>query len=91
MKNEDYVVDHMDGNGYNCCIDNLCFLLDNENKAKVYTVDKYSKEKTHIALAMYRDFLTKHIQIAIVFNYPAKIRESTLDKIALYIHIRVDT
>lgn len=45
MKADDYVVDHMDNNGYNCCIDNLYFLISDENKAKGMTVDKLSKEK----------------------------------------------
>lgn len=50
MSADGYVVDHMDNNGRNCCIDNLFFLLENENKAKGFTVDQYSEEKTHIAL-----------------------------------------
>lgn len=45
MKANDYVVDHMDNNGYNCCIENLCFLASDENKAKGMTVDKLSREK----------------------------------------------
>lgn len=66
-----YMVDHMDNNGYNCCVENLFFLLENENKAKGFALDQYSKEKTHIALTLCRDFETKHFQITIVFNYPA--------------------
>lgn len=76
MKSDNYVVDHMDNDGHNCCIDNLSFLLDNENKAKGLTVDQYSSEKTHMALTLCKDFNTGHYQITIVFNYPAvsKIR-----------------
>lgn len=79
MKEEGYIVDHMDNNGFNCCIDNLFFLLENENIAKGHTVDKYSKEKTHIALTLCRDFGTGLFQITIAFNYPAiaKISEIT--------------
>ena len=43
MKSDGYVVDHMDNDGYNCCIDNLCSLIDDENKAKGMTVDKMSR------------------------------------------------
>lgn len=45
MSADGYVVDHMDNNGRNCCIDNLFFLLENENKAKEFTVDQYSEKK----------------------------------------------
>lgn len=83
MKNDGYVVDHMDNDGHNCCIDNLCFLMDNENKAKGLTVDQYSAEKTHIALTLCKDFYTELTQITIVFNYPAVAKISTLDKPAV--------
>ena len=83
MKANDYVVDHMDNNGYNCCIENLCFLASDENKAKGMTVDKLSREKTHIALSLFKDFNTKHIQMTIFFNYPAVARISGLDSPAV--------
>ena len=83
MHADGYVVDHMDNNGYNCCIDNLFFLLENENKAKGFTVDQYSKEKTHIALSLCRDFNTNLFQITIVFNYPAVAKISTLESPAV--------
>ena len=83
MKEEGYVVDHMDGNKRNCCIDNLFFLMENENKAKGFTVDQYGKEKTHIALTLCRDFETKHFQITIVFNYPAITKISTVESPAV--------
>lgn len=79
MKADDYVVDHMDNNGYNCCIENLCFLTSDENKAKGMTVDKMSKEKTHIALSLFKDFDTKHIQMTVFFNYPAIAKISNLN------------
>mgnify|MGYP003430496575 CR=1 FL=1 len=79
MKAEGYIVDHMDNDGHNCRIDNLFFLLENENKAKGFTVDMYSEERTHIALTLFRDFDTKHFQITIVFNYPAIAKISTIE------------
>ncbi len=83
LKDEGYVVDHMDNDGHNCCIENLCFLNADENKAKGMTVDKLSKEKTHIALSFYKDFLTQLIQMTIVFNYPAKAVISNLESPAV--------
>lgn len=83
MKAEGYVVDHMDNNGYNCCINNLCFLIEDENVAKGRTVDKMSKEKSHIALTLYKDFDTELIQIAVFFNYPAIAKIEGLEKPAV--------
>lgn len=83
MKDEGYVVDHMDNDGYNCCIDNLCFLIADENKAKGMTLDKMSADKSHIALSMFKDFETQLFQITIVFNYPAKLILSNLEKSAV--------
>jgi len=83
LKSEGYVVDHMDNDGHNCCIDNLCFLIADENKAKGMTVDKMSKVKTHIALSFYKDFFTQLIQMTIVFNYPAKAIISNLESPAV--------
>ena len=57
--------------------------MDSENKAKGLTVDKYSRDKEYIALSMYKDFLTSHIQTAIMFNYPAIARISGLNSPAV--------
>jgi hypothetical protein len=83
MKEEGYVVDHMDNDGHNCCIDNLCFLVGDENKAKGMTVDKMSADKSHIALSMFKDFDTQLFQITIFFNYPATANISILDRPAV--------
>lgn len=78
MSAEDYVVDHMDNNGYNCCINNLSFLTSDENKAKGMTVDKLSKEKSYLALSLYKDFSTHLYQMTLFFNYPAVAKISNL-------------
>ncbi len=83
MKLDGYVVDHMDNDGYNCRISNLCFLLDDENKAKGMTVDKMSANKSYIALSMYKDFQTQLFQMTIFFNYPATAVISALEKPAV--------
>lgn len=68
-----FVVEHMDGDGFNCTIENLCFLPNGENIAKGHTLDKYIKDKAFIALNLFKDFSTQFYQISIVFNYPAKL------------------
>lgn len=83
LKEEGYVVDHMDNNGYNCCINNLAFLISDENKMKGMSVDKMGSDKTHIALSLFMDFETQLKQITIMFNYPAKAIISNLDKAAV--------
>lgn len=83
MKDNGYVVDHMDNNGHNCCVDNLCFLIEDENKAKGMTLDKRSADKSHIALSMFKDFETQLFQITVVFNYPAKLILSNLERPAV--------
>lgn len=80
MKDEGDVINHMDNDGHNCCIDNLCFLIADENKAKGMTLDKMSADKSHIALSMFKDFETQLFQMTIVFNYPAKLILSNLEK-----------
>lgn len=47
------------------------------------TVDKMSKEKTHIALTLFKDFTSQLIQMTIVFNYPAVAKVSTLSSPAV--------
>lgn len=46
MKDEGCVINHMDNDGHNCCIDNLCFLIADEKKAKGMTLDKMSADKS---------------------------------------------
>ena len=50
MTADNFVVDHMDGDGFNCNINNLCFLSRNENVAKGNTLDIECKNTEHIAL-----------------------------------------
>ena len=78
-----YVIDHMDNEGHNCCISNLCFLIEGENKAKGFTMDAYSKDKRYIALSLFKDFVSGLFQITIHFNYPAQIKLDSLESPAL--------
>lgn len=73
MKEKDFVVDHLDNNGLNCCIDNLCFMSRIDNTVKGLTIDKAAKDKSLIALSIFKDFSTTLMQITISFNYPATL------------------
>lgn len=83
MKRNDFVIDHMDNNSHNCCIENLCFLSNDFNKAKGLTFDKESKDKRFIALTMFKDFETDLFQITIFFNYPATLKLDGLNEPAV--------
>lgn len=83
MTADNFVVDHMDGDGFNCNINNLCFLSRNENVAKGNTLDIECKNTEHIALKMFKDFQTELIQITIFFNYPAKLILEGLERDAV--------
>lgn len=74
MKEKGFVIDHMDNESHNCCIENLYFLAEAYNKAKGMTFDQENKDKRYIALTMSRDFNTGLFQITISFNYPATLK-----------------
>lgn len=71
MASDGYVVDHMDNNGYNCSLNNLCFLKKNLNTAKGQDLDIKLKKREEIALTITKDFKTSLFQIVVLFNYPA--------------------
>lgn len=83
MKEQDFVIDHMDNNSTNCCIDNLCFLPNAYNKAKGLTFDQENEDKRFIALTITKDFYTKLYQITIKFNYPATLVLDGFEKLAV--------
>ena len=64
MTADNFVVDHMDGDGFNCNINNLCFLSRNENVAKGNTLDIECKNTEYIALKMFKDFQTELIPVS---------------------------
>lgn len=80
MCDSNYIIDHMDNNSKNCKIENLCFLLSDENKGKGFTLDKEGKDKTFIALSLFKDFTTDLFQISIVFNNPANLVVDELEQ-----------
>ena len=83
MHDKGFIVDHIDNNGFNCCINNLCFLSSDENKAKGMTLDKRSAKHEFIALSIYKDFDTQLFQVTIFFNYPAISKIECIEKPAV--------
>lgn len=79
MLDNGFIVEHMDNNGFNCQIENLCFLNRGENVAKGQTLDKYSEDKRYIALNLFKDFSTQLYQISIFFNYPAVLKSEDIE------------
>lgn len=66
-----FIVEHMDNDSFNCCIDNLSFAPDNVNKAKGLTYDIEREEAIPIvAVNMFKDFDTQKFQITVGFNKP---------------------
>lgn len=66
-----YVVDHMDNDGFNCYLENLCFIPKERNTAKGLTYDKKRAEAIDmLALNIFKDFETQLFQITIAFNKP---------------------
>lgn len=80
MTDADYVVDHMDNDGFNCSIENLSFLSNAENKSKGLTFDQINKDKLHIALSIFKDFSTGLYQSTIKFNYPPSLICSSINE-----------
>lgn len=65
----DFVIDHLDNDGYDCTFNNLVIISRYENSAKGLTYDIKRKESSNIfSINITRDFSTKEFQIAIVFN-----------------------
>jgi hypothetical protein len=64
-----FVVDHIDNNGFNCRVSNLCFIPNALNKAKGLTFDKRRREMVDdLTLTFYKDFVSGQFQITITFN-----------------------
>jgi hypothetical protein len=66
-----YVVDHLDNDGFNCFLENLCFIPREKNSAKGLTYDKDRAEAIDkLAVNIFKDFETQLFQITVAFNEP---------------------
>ena len=64
-----YIIEHLDNEGFNCKIENLYFLKNIKNRFKGQYFDKLDKEnKNLIALSIYHMFPYPSFQITIGFN-----------------------
>lgn len=69
MNANDFVVDHMNNDGFDCRISNLEFLPSDENKAKGLTVDKQiPRIRNKVAIRIFKDFTTGLYQLTLGFN-----------------------
>lgn len=74
MTQQGWVVDHMNGDKFDCRISNLEFLPTRHNVAKGQTVDVEANTlRRHIALSMFKDFETGLYQIHICCNDPISL------------------
>lgn len=88
---KDFVIDHLDNDGYDCTLNNLVIIHRFENSAKGLSYDIKRKECSDIfSINITRDILTKEFQIAIVFNkHGTLIRDNKLFSLGS-IHFRYE-
>lgn len=73
----DFIIEHLDNEGFNCKISNLYFLKRLTNTYKGWYFDKKSKESVPIvSIKMFHIIETKRFQITAAFNYPFKSDKS---------------
>lgn len=71
MYKNEYIIDHIDNNGFNCKFNNLTFLKKSKNTAKGMHYDKERKAMTSIvALNIFKIVESEEYQITIGFNKP---------------------
>lgn len=69
MRDNKYIIEHMDNDPHNCSIENLTFAHENLNKAKAFSFDKVRPEMlTKVAMNIYKNFSTKKFEITLGFN-----------------------
>lgn len=89
----DYVIDHLDNNGYECTYENLTLIPKKENSAKGLTYDIERAESIRkFAINITKDFDTMEFQISLAFNQPAniKIEEEDVPLVRLYLRYGTD-
>lgn len=80
-----YIIEHLDNNGFNCCVSNLWFLLNVKNRYKGNYLDKLiTNNKKVVAMAVYKLFKTETFEIVVGFN--GNFTELTTQKSISTIH-----
>lgn len=88
-----YVIDHLDNNGYECTYENLALIPKKENSAKGLTYDIERKEAIDkFSINITRDFDTEEFQISVIFNMPFDIILNTerIPIVTLYLRYGVN-
>jgi hypothetical protein len=68
------VIDHIDNNSFDCCINNLSYIPKNVNTAKGQVYDIERKDAIPIvALNFFKDFYSGNYQITMGFNEPTSL------------------
>lgn len=83
---KDYIIEHLDNNGFNCSISNLFLLRKNKKTYKGWHFDKLVNDNKHIAaLTVYHILENKTFQVTIVFNaaYKNPVTGMLLQKVRL--------
>jgi hypothetical protein len=83
---KDYIIEHLDNDGFNCVISNLFLLKKVKNTYKGWNFDKVAHDSKHIAaLKIYHILENRTFQLTIAFNeaYRNVYKEKSLGKVRL--------
>lgn len=69
MRDNKFIIEHLDNNPHNCSIENLAFAHEDLNKTKAFSFDKTRpKLHTKVAMNIYKNFSTREFEITLGFN-----------------------
>lgn len=89
----DYVIDHLDNNGYDCTYENLALIPKKENTAKGLTYDiEREQSLENFSINITKDFNTQEFQISIYFNKTSDIviKNERIPLVTLYLRYGTD-
>ncbi|MGP4060368.1 hypothetical protein [Halobacillus sp. H74] len=69
MRDNKFIIEHLDNNPHNCSIENLAFADEDLNKSKAFSFDKTRpKLLPKVAINIYKNFITQEFEITLGFN-----------------------
>lgn len=69
MRDNKFIIEHLDNNPHNCSIENLAFAHEDLNKTKAFSFDKTRpKLIKEVAMNIYKNFSTQEFEITLGFN-----------------------
>ncbi|WP_061859504.1 hypothetical protein [Priestia megaterium] len=70
MRDNKYIIEHLDNNPHNCSIENLAFAHEDLNKTKAFSFDKTRPRLFEkVAMNIYKNFSTQDFEITLGFNH----------------------